>query len=87
MAWEQIKITVNGEEVNGHKKGNEIEMPFLKDITTESAISVDGNPIQVKMVTNVAERNETLKLEIIENDSKQVQRRTRGKSKSEDVQD
>jgi hypothetical protein len=85
MAWEQIKITVNGEEVSGSKNGNEIEMPFMEDISTESAISVDGNPIHVTMITNVADRNETLKLEIKADDSKQVQRRTRSKSKSEDV--
>jgi hypothetical protein len=85
MAWEQIKITVNGEEFIGSKNGNEIEMPFMEDISTESAISIDGNPIHVTMVTNVADRNETLKLEIKADDSKQVQRRTRSKSKSEDV--
>ena len=86
MAWEKIKITANDKEVEGYKKGNIIEMPFVEDINPESTISVDGNTIQVTMVTDIGDRNETLKLEVKE-DGKQVSRRTRSKSKSKDIQD
>ena len=86
MAWEKIKITANDKEVEGYKKGNIIEMPFVEDINPESTISVDGNTIQVTMVTDIGDRNETLKLEVKE-DGKQVSRRTRSKSKSEEIQD
>ena len=86
MAWEKIKITANDKEVEGYKKGNIIEMPFVEDINPESTISVDGNTIQVTMVTDIGDRNETLKLEVKE-DGKQVKRGTRNKSKSEEVQD
>ena len=86
MAWEKITITANGKEVEGYKKGNIIEMPFQKDINPDSVISIDGNPIQVTMITDIGNRNETLKLEV-KQDGKQVSRRTRNKSKGEEVQD
>jgi len=84
MAWEKINITADGVEIEGLKNGNQIEMPYQEGISPESTISVDGKAIQVTIVTNVAERNETLKLEVKE-DAKQVKRGTRGKSKSEEV--
>ena len=86
MAWEKINITADGVEIEGVKNGNQIEMPYAEGISTESTISVDGKAIEVTMITNVAERNETLLLEV-KIDGKQVKRGTRNKSKSEEVQD
>ena len=86
MAWEKINITADGVEVEGYKKGNRIEMPYQEGINPDSTISVDGKAIEVTIVTNVGDRNETLKLEVKE-DGKQVSRRTRSKSKSEEIQD
>ena len=84
MAWEKITITANDNEIEAMKNGNQIEMPYLEGISTDSTISVDGKAIEVTMITNVAERNETLLLEV-KIDDKQVKRGTRSKSKSEEV--
>ena len=85
MAWEKITITANDKEIEAFKNGNQIEMPYIEDISTESTISVDGKAIEVTMVTNIADRNETLLLEV-KQDDKQVKRGTRNKSKTEEVQ-
>ena len=85
MAWKKITITANDNEIEGMKNGNQIEMPYSEGISTDSTISVDGKAIEVTMITNVAERNETLLLEV-KIDDKQVKRGARSKPKSEEVQ-
>ena len=80
MAWEKIEITINGDTVEGMINGNMIEIPYMS-FSEESVVSIGEKTKKVINITNVGNRNEILQLEV--EDDKQVQRRTKGKTKQD----
>tara|TARA_Y100000401_G_C8174595_1_gene150904 strand:- start:287 stop:532 length:246 start_codon:yes stop_codon:yes gene_type:complete len=81
MAWESKTISINGEEVKVAINGNIIELPFTEGLGTDSVISIDSKEVKVLNIKDIGERQETLQIEV-DND-KQVQRRTKGKTKQD----
>ena len=81
MAWENKTISINGEDKEVAINGNIIELPFTEGLGTESVIMVDSKEVKVLNIINIGNRNETLQIEV-DND-KQVQRRTKGKTKQD----
>ena len=81
MAWESKTISINGEEVKVSINGNIIELPFTEGLGTDSVISIDSKEVKVLNIKDIGERQETLQIEV-DND-KQVQRRTKGKTKQD----
>ena len=80
MAWEKIEITINGDTVEGMINGNMIEIPYM-NFSEESVVSIGEKTKKVINITNVGNRNEILQMEV--EDDKQVQRRTKGKTKQD----
>jgi len=81
MAWEKIDITIDGETIKGDINGNMIEIPFMDSFSDNSVVSIGEKTKKVINITNVGNRNEILQLEV--EDDKQVQRRTKGKTKQD----
>tara|TARA_Y100000114_G_C11762484_1_gene330669 strand:+ start:3795 stop:4040 length:246 start_codon:yes stop_codon:yes gene_type:complete len=81
MAWEKIDIGIDGATIKGNIDGNMIEIPFIKTFSDESVVSIGEKTKKVINITNVGNRNEILQLEV--EDDKQVQRRTKGKTKQD----
>lgn len=62
MAWSDVKVKVNGDEVGGHahSAGNLVTIPFVDGVDAGSSITVDGKSYTVERAINVGGRDETL---------------------------
>ena len=66
MAWWECKVTINGKDYNAHKQSNVISVNGKHKLKAEDSIKVDGSDAVALVVTDVANRGETLLIEIKE---------------------
>ena len=62
MAWSDVKVKVNGDEVGGHvhSAGNLVTIPFVDGVEAGSSISIGGKSYTIERAINVGGRDETL---------------------------
>ena len=85
MAWEEKEIVIADAtmkcSINRSDDKTMIEIPFMDSFSDNSVVSIGEKTKKVINITNVGNRNEILQLEV--EDDKQVQRRTKGKTKQD----
>lgn len=62
MAWSQVKIEINGNEMIGqmHSSGHLVTIPYVDSLAASDAVCIDGKPYTVNRAINVGGRCEIL---------------------------
>tara|TARA_R110000787_G_scaffold45335_8_gene110606 strand:- start:4799 stop:5044 length:246 start_codon:yes stop_codon:yes gene_type:complete len=68
--WIEKEITIDGKKHSCLVNENEIEVPFFKDYKNLLEITIDGKKIPILSLENVGDRNETIKIEVNQNEHK-----------------
>ena len=89
MAWAQVKVKVNGDEVSGqfHSAGHLVTIPFVDGVEAGASIAVDGKSYRVDRAINVGGRDETLDVFVSAEAQKAKAKKVEAQSDEEETQD
>lgn len=70
MTWNTITANINGKDYSCHYDGRNLSIPYEKDLLVNSlSIKLDDEIYQCQNITNIADRDELLLIELIKEES------------------